>query len=223
MEPCVAVIHATRAAVTPIEEAFNRLWPEADTISLLDESLSVDLEKAGELTPALMTRVGRLARFAKAGGADAILFSCSAFGEAIESARSSMEIPVLKLNEAMLEEALAAGSRIRLVATFEPSIRSILKELGEMSAGRGQKIEADVCFVPDAMKALASGDRERHDTLIVEAVSQCPPWDVVMLGQFSMASALSRVAAKVASKVLTSPHSAVARLKEQFSLVKGPV
>jgi len=73
------------------------------------------------------------------------------------------------------------------------------------------------------MKVLASGDRERHDTLIVEAVSQCPPWDVVMLGQFSMASALSRVAAKVASKVLTSPHSAVARLKEQFSLVKGPV
>ncbi|HBK81124.1 MAG TPA: hypothetical protein DDZ83_15900 [Nitrospinae bacterium] len=139
MEPCVAVIHATRAAVTPIEEAFDRLWPEADTISLLDESLSVDLEKAGELTPALMTRVGRLARFAKAGGADAILFSCSAFGEAIESARSSMEIPVLKLNEAMLEEALAAGSRIRLVATFEPSIRSILKELGEMSAGRSRK------------------------------------------------------------------------------------
>ena len=73
------------------------------------------------------------------------------------------------------------------------------------------------------MMVLASGDRERHDTLIGEAVSQCPPWDVVMLGQFSMASALSRVAAKVASKVLTSPDSAVARLKEQFSLVKGPV
>ena len=223
MEPCVAVIHATRAAVTPIEEAFDRLWPEADTISLLDESLGVDLEKAGELTPALMTRVGRLARFAKAGGADAILFSCSAFGEAVESARASMGIPVLKPNEVMLEEALAAGSRIRLVATFEPSIRSILKELGEMSAGRGQKIETDVCFVPDAMKALTSGDRERHDTLIVEAVSQCPPWDVVMLGQFSMAPALSRVAAKVASKVLTSPDSAVARLREQLSMVKAPV
>ncbi|MEO0498451.1 MAG: hypothetical protein AAF141_13970 [Pseudomonadota bacterium] len=40
--PRIALIHATRIAITPIEGAAGRLWPEADTITMLEESLSVD-------------------------------------------------------------------------------------------------------------------------------------------------------------------------------------
>ena len=220
MNPSVAIIHATRAAVTPIEETFARLWPDAETTSLLDESLSRDLDREGELTPALSERIGRLACFAKSGGADAILFSCSAFGDAIEVARASMDIPVHKPNEAMLEEALAAGSQIRLVATFKPSIQSMLKELDEMSGKRGQKIETDSCFVPGALEALLCGDGEKHDFLIAEALADQPPCDVVLLGQFSMARALPAVTQKIGTKILTSPDSAVSNLREQLSLVR---
>ncbi len=223
MKPSIAIIHATRAAVTPIEETFARLWPDAEITSLLDESLSRDLDREGELTPALSERIGRLACFAKNGGADAILFSCSAFGGAIETTRASMDIPVLKPNEAMFEEALAAGSHICLVTTFKPSVKSMLKELDEMSGMRGQKIETDSWCVPGALEALLSGDGEKHDNLIAEAVSKCPPCDVVLLGQFSMARALPAVARKIGTKILTSPASAVSNLREQLSTVKVSV
>ncbi len=214
MSTSVALIHATRVALAPIEAAFGRLWPEAETVDLLEESLSRDLERTGELTPEMFDRIGRLARFAQEGGAQGILFSCSAFGEAIEAVRAMLDVPVLKPNEAMLEEAIKAGSRLCLAATFLPSIISIRKELGEMAEKRGAALEAECRFVPGALKALRQGDSETHDTLIAEAVCGAPECDAVILAQFSMARALPAVADRVGAKVLSSPDSAVRKLRE---------
>ncbi len=214
MSTKVAIIHATRVALTPIEATFGRLWPEAETISLLEESLSRDLDRCGKMTPDMFDRVDRLARFAQEGGAQGILFSCSAFGEAIEAVRAILDVPVLKPNEAMVEEALEAGGRLCLAATFQPSIRSIRKELGEMAKKRGGTLEVECRFVPGALGALLQGDPETHDTLIAEAVSGAPDCDVVILAQFSMARALTGVADRIGAKVLSSPGSAVRKLRE---------
>jgi Asp/Glu/hydantoin racemase len=211
MSTKVAIIHATRVAVAPIEATFGRLWPQAETVSILEESLSRDLDRAGEMTPDMFDR---LARFAQEGGAQGILFSCSAFGVAIEAVRATLDVPVLKPNETMLEEALEAGGRLCLAATFQPSIPSIRKELVEMAKKRGDALEVDLCFVPGALEALHKGDPEAHDALIAEAVCGAPDCDVVILAQFSMARALPAVADRVGAKVLSSPDSAVRKLRE---------
>jgi hypothetical protein len=43
----IALIHAVRVAMDPIAAAFVRGWPEAETVNLLDEALSRDLERRG--------------------------------------------------------------------------------------------------------------------------------------------------------------------------------
>jgi hypothetical protein len=63
------------------------------------------------------------------------------------------------------------------------------------------------------MAALTAGDAAQHDRLIAEAVPRLAHCDVVMLAQFSMARARSAVQQGMGNKVLTSPDSAVARLK----------
>lgn len=67
--------------------------------------------------------------------------------------------------------------------------------------------------VPEAMAALTAGDPETHDRCIAAAAPRLAHCDVVMLAQFSMASARPAVQAVIGDKVLTSPDSAVARLK----------
>ena len=65
------------------------------------------------------------------------------------------------------------------------------------------------------MAALTAGDADQHDRLIAEAVPRLAHCDVVMLAQFSMARARSAVQQVMgnSNKVLTSPDSAVAKLK----------
>jgi hypothetical protein len=209
----IALIHAVRVAMDPIAAAFRQGWPEAETVNLLDDGLSRDLERRGTLEGPMTERIGALAAYASGLGADGILYTCSAFGSAIEKARAGSRVPVLKPNEAMLEAALAAGRRIALVATFAPTIPSMTGELQTLARDRGVEAAITPLFVPGAMQALDAGDGATHDRLIADAVRPLAEHDAVLLAQFSMARAAPAVAAVIGGRVLTSPETAVAKLR----------
>lgn len=215
--PRIALIHATPVAIEPIVDAFKRLWPEARTTNLLDDSLSADLAADGRLTPRLIDRFVTLARYMHGGGADAILFTCSAFGPAIEAAQAALKIPVLKPNEAMLDEALDAGTRIGLLATFVPSIPALKAELEQMAQRRKLKVDIKTQAVPTALTALHAGRAAEHDRLIAQAADELGVCDALILGQFSMASAAALIPDRPERKMLTSPISAVMHLKRMLA------
>ncbi|HWH72808.1 MAG TPA: aspartate/glutamate racemase family protein, partial [Methylibium sp.] len=183
--PRIALIHATALSMPPIDAAFERLWPQAQRMHLLDDSLSRDRARDGGLTPAMVSRFIDLASYAKRTGAEAILFTCSAFGPAIEAAAQAVAIPTLKPNEALFAQALERGRCLGLVVTFEPSLDSLAQELREMAARRGAAIELRTVFVPEAMQELALGRPDDHHRRIAEAAGAFGDCDAVLLGQFS--------------------------------------
>jgi Asp/Glu/hydantoin racemase len=219
--PRIALIHATALAVDPIAAAFVRHWPQARRMNLLDDSLSVDLAATGNLTPAMVQRFVDLASYAKGTGCAAILFTCSAFGPAIEAAGEAVRLPTLKPNEAMFQQALdgcaAQGSTLGLVATFEASIPSMSAELREMALRRGQRIELRTALAAGAMQDLAEGRTQEHHRKIAEAARALADCDVVMLAQFSMAAAQPLVQQAIACPVLSSPDCAVLALKRTLN------
>lgn len=211
--PRIALIHATPLAVEPINTAFRQMWPNALATNLLDDSLAPDLVREGGITARVIDRFVTLAKYVRKSGADGIMFTCSAFGTAIEAARDAVDVPVLKPNEAMLDEALEAGKRLGVLATFEPSIPNFVVELEALAKTRGVQLDVRTRAVANAMAELQAGRGDAHDRLIAEAAAELMNCDAVLLSQFSMASAASRIAATPTCKVLTSPASAVARLQ----------
>ena len=158
----IAMIHALRHSPPPVEEAFARLWPEAQLMNLLDDSLSADLAREGRLTEAMTDRFLTLARYAVGTGADGILFTCSAFGPCIEACQKALApLPVLKPNEAMIEDAVAAGGTIALLASFAPTLDSMPREFPASILLRPRWIEG-------ALEALDAGDAATHDRLAAE-------------------------------------------------------
>ena len=213
MSKRIALIHATPVAIQPVVEAFRRDWSDVDTFNLLDDALSTDLARIGTLNEALKRRIATLATYAMGIGVDGILYTCSAFGEAIEAVARSARIPVLKPNEAMFEEALQGGTRIGLLATFQPSIPSLEQEFVDMAKAQDANVTLESVCIPEAMTALTAGNAAQHDRLIAAAAPRLAHCDIVMLAQFSMARARSAVQQVLGDKVLTSPESAVTKLK----------
>jgi aspartate/glutamate racemase len=217
----IALIHATALAIEPIQAAFERHWPKALRMNVLDDSLSVDRARDGELTPAMTQRFIDLALYARRAGCGGILFTCSAFGPAIEAARDAVGIPTLKPNEAMFEQSLALPVKGRplelgLIATFQPSIPSMSDELQAMARQKGVGINLRTVFVPEAMDDLARGRADDHHRKIAQASRQLAGCDVVLLAQFSMAAALPAVQTQVTCPVLSSPDCAVLALQQRM-------
>ena len=67
-----------------------------------------------------------------------------------------------------------------------------------------------------ALAALDRGDRATHDRLIVEASKDLRDCDVIALAQFSMAPAAALVAEATGRPVVTTPDSAVLKLKKML-------
>lgn len=213
----IALIHAVTVAMQPIDDAFAAHWPDAERVNLLDDALSVDRAKQPELTEAVAKRIGDIADYAVSTGADAILYTCSAFGPAIEAVAARMPVPVLKPNEAMFDDALAHGCKIGMVATFAPAVATMEQEFSEATTSMPGVTLRTLC-VPDAMAALRRGDAAAHNRLVADAASSLQDCDVIMLAHFSTARALAAVRATTDRPVLTSPDAAVLRLKRALAL-----
>ncbi|MCW5632399.1 MAG: arylsulfatase [Rubrivivax sp.] len=216
--PRIALIHALAHSPAPINAALAADWPEAERMNLLDDSLSADLAKAGAIDAAMTARFVALADYAVGTGAHAILFTCSAFGPCIDEVkRRHAALPVLKPNEAMIDEAVAlaaaaGGGPIGLVASFAPTLASMPPEFPPGVALR-------TALAAGAMQALDRGDGPAHDAAVVLAARTLAAQGcaVIALAQFSMARARAEVAQQVACPVLSTPESAVRRLRRQLA------
>jgi len=211
--PRIQLIHALPESPAAIRAAFARGWPGAHICDLMDYALAPDLQAAGSLTPGIVDRFARLTDYAVAAGAKAILFTCSAFGPAIDAARAGRDIPILKPTEAMVDEALAAGSRLAVLATFAPTLDTLIPEIEARARELGRVVTIETGHVPGALAALQAGRAEEHDALIAAAAARLAPCDALMLAQFSMARAAATIAPRPDRVVLTSPDAAVARLR----------
>lgn len=217
----LALVHALAHSVAPINDALVRDWPEARRMNLLDDSLSADLAASpAGLDDAMTQRFLALADYAVSAGAQAILFTCSAFGPCIDAVkRRHAALPVLKPNEAMVDEAVAlAAARsgpgsvpVGLVATFGPTLQS-------MPAEFPPAVDLRCALAEGALDALNHGDAARHDALAADAAARLVDagCGVIALAQFSLARARPVVEARCGVPVLTTVDSAVRALRARL-------
>lgn len=213
MMPRVALIHALAHSVAPINEEMARQWPECERMNLLDDSLSADLARSSTgLDVAMHNRFITLSDYAISTGAHGLLFTCSAFGPCIEAVARRSSVPVLKPNEAMIDEAVRLGRSIGLIATFMPTLQS-------MPAEFPSGVEVLPVLAEGALDALNTGDLKRHDELIAQAAQAAIAQgaDVIALAQFSMARAEPLVRQSVSPPVITTVGSAVRAMRRALS------
>jgi aspartate/glutamate racemase len=214
--PRIALVHAVYAAMKPIESAFARHWPEAVRANLVDDTLAPDLERDGRLTDAMVARIRRLAEHGVSIGAQGVLFTCSAFGDAIAAAATALPVPVLKPNEPMFDAAIGSGRALGMIATFAPAVQPMEEEFRALARARGSDATLQTVCVPEAMQAARAGDVAAHDRLVARAAPALAHCDAILLAHFSTATALAAVREAVACPVFSAPDAAVLEMRRRI-------
>lgn len=211
----IVLLHATPVAMNPIRRTFAERWPDAETVNLLDDGLTIDRARDVELTGELSRRFVALCRYGAGLSADGILATCSAFGPAIEAAASELPIPVLKPNAPMFDAAIKAGRRIAMIATFEPAVMTMEEEFLSQALGSGAQLTTFT--VSDAMTALRKGDEDTHNRLVAANAAELSGFDAIMLAHFSTSRAAEAVRLVTKIPVFTAPEAAVDEMHRRLA------
>ncbi|NJD04329.1 MAG: Asp/Glu/hydantoin racemase [Ruminiclostridium sp.] len=211
----VAVIHTSFVSVGDLKDLFKEIMPSVKLINIVDDSLLAEVLEKGGLTNNVTRRICTYAMEAAAMGADMILNQCSSVGEAVDVARKMINIPYLKVDEPMAEEAAKIGGNISVIATVPttmgPSVRLIERTARDMN----KEINIKRCLVEGAFDALVKGgDKEKHNRMVLEKVrEEAKEADVIVLAQGSMICLLPQLGG-IRVPVLTSPRSGVMRVRQ---------
>jgi Asp/Glu/hydantoin racemase len=142
------------------------------------------------------------------------VFTGSTFGPAVDAARAATKLPVLKADEAAAEAAIARGGSIQVLTTAKRASPVIRGNLDAAAAAAGRRPEIGEAWVEGAKAANDAGRPEEHDRLIAAAIAEAAGrYDVIMLGQMSMAPAKALLAPELAARVVTSPDAGVLKMR----------
>jgi Asp/Glu/hydantoin racemase len=211
----VFALHTGPVLVDVLRKLFPELLPDVRLVNIVDDGLLNDVRAAGRLIPSVTRRIVSYGVLAEADGADAILSCCSSVGEAADVLAKTVSIPVVKIDGRMAEQAVAAGSRVGIIATVGTTLDPT-ERLIQSKADAAQKSVAIRRYLVDsAFDALLAGDAERHDALLKAEIEKAMAEnEVVVLAQGSMARLVPSIEQRV--PVLSSPRSGVEALKEQL-------
>ena len=120
----LATLHTVPFLVERFKGLISERYPGLDSFHMLDESLLQDLIRHGP-SAAITRRVAAHAILAQEAGADLILFTCSSTSPAVDTARRMVDVPIVKIDDAMAGQAVSLGQRIGSCARPRALVRRV--------------------------------------------------------------------------------------------------
>lgn len=220
----VVAVHTGPVTVAPLNALAPELIPGVRLVNLVDDSLLKDTMAAGQVTPAVIRRLAQYMTIGQEMGADIILNCCSSVGEAAEVAAQLLDIPMLKIDVAMAEEAVRRATRIGVAATVQTTLDPTARLIEQTARAAGKELQVTKRLCVGAFDALLAGNAAEHDAIVSrELVSLANEVDLIVLAQVSMGRVADSLGDAVACPVLTSPRLGMERLAKHLAQLGEPV
>ena len=216
MGKTLAVIH-TSPTLTPLFGALcAQHLPGVAVFHMVDESLIKDTIRHGELRRTTIRRLLGMIGSAQDAGADAVMVTCSSIGAGVKISQQLFDVPVVRVDEAMAEQAVRRGRRIGVMATLRTTLEPTLALLQEKADEAGREIELVPSLCNGAFEAVLAGDTATHDRVLSDALLRdMAGVDLVVLAQASMARVVEAMGpGALPMPVLSSPELAVLSARE---------
>lgn len=206
----IFAIHTSNVSYYDLKELFNKYAPEVDYHNIVDDSLLDEVKANGHITPAIISRMCQYFKIAESLGADLIFNQCSSVGEAADIAAKCVNIPVVKVDEAMAEKAVSIGKKIAVIATVASTVAPSTRLVETKAKLLNKECIVDSILVDGALDILMKEKNvEKHNQLVIDAINKASEdHDVIVLAQGSMTAILPHLH-ETKVPVLTSPEIGV--------------
>lgn len=213
----LAIIHTTPVTVDSLKQYVAELIPDCETINIVDDTILPQLNDNGGNIAEIKPRWEKYAAYLEERGADAILSACSSVGGLVDLVQPSINVPVLRIDEAMAEYAVNQASKIGVAATLETTLEPTMNLLQQKADKKGKKVDFIQQVASSAYQKLMAGDQQGHDRELAEVLHQlAKETEVIVLAQASMARVVSTFPAEMQGKFLTSPKLGIEAAREKL-------
>ena len=212
----LAFVHTVAGLVPRFRDLAAEMVPGVETFDIVDETLLRDATTEGRVSLDTARRLFAHLAAAERHGADAILVTCSSMGGVVDAARPFAAVPLMRVDQAMAEQAVERGSKIGVLATLQSTLgpTAVLIERTAVEASREVEVRDRLC--DGAFEALRAGDTDRHDALVRDGLRELIGWaDVIVLAQASMARVVDTLGDEERrTPILSSPRLGMERMRD---------
>lgn len=191
--------------------------PGWELVNIADDSLIREVMEHGQVTENVKCRMMHYYQAAAELKPDVIVGACSSVGEVTEGADRLLDVPVIRIDHAMIEKALTAGTRIGVLASLGTTMEPTVSYIRRLAEKKNCAVTVIGRVAEGAYEANSRGDGETHDRLIMEAAMAVREQvDVLVLAQGSMARMETSLRKAAGCPVYASPRLCIEEIKVLF-------
>ena len=216
--PKIGFVHTGVPIGMMLKKMMSESMPDIPNFHIVDDSLIQDLLQAEEFTPSILKRLSAQISMAKEAGADIIMVTCSSIAPGVDFAKKLVDIPVMKIDEPMAEQAVESADTVGVLATAKTTLVPSVDLINQVAEKKGKPVKVKSKLISEAFDFFLQGDMENHDRLVRTAgIELAQQSDVLVLAQASMSHLADEIGRVSGTPTLTSPPIAVNALKKLVS------
>lgn len=214
----IAVLHTSFVFVNVelrVQQLLDELLPDDEIIHFVDSDVLATVVREGGISTDSEQRMVLLAEAAERAGADVIFSACSSLGPTLDAARQAVDVPIVKIDDAMARQAAATATRIGVLATVPTTLGPTADLIRAHATELGRDVRVSQHLCEGAFQTLMDGDQATHDDMVLAGAHQlAKDVEIIVLAQASM-SRLQPVLEEAAGiAILSSPNLGISMLAD---------
>ena len=147
-----------------------------------------------------------------------MMLTCSSLAPLVYEAKDMVKVPLLRVDEAMADEAVKLGKHVGVIATGYTTLKPTSDLIKARAALQKKEVAVETVLCEGAFDALRRGDFETHDRTVKDNLNDLMGRvDVVVLAQASIARVVAQIPEQERKvPILSSLRLGVQRLKEKL-------
>jgi len=218
MTKSIVLLHSLANVIPIAKQAFQEEAGNLEIMNVVDETVWYELQRSGTISTLVIRRVCLYATLAEQANACGVLTTCSSLSPCFEVAKYCVNIPLIRLDNPVVKQAIEIGKRIGLVATAQTTVQPYLEQVDQIARHSNKIITPVSIFCDGALSALKEDNVKKHDEIVITNIHNKlirQPVDVLILCQVSLHHMIDQLTGITEIPILSALSSAIQETRER--------